>query len=205
MKADFSRVISLTLITFGLLIVGWNSISFLQGYLSVENIEYTKADVERVSQPQMKGKELKKKELTLYPNKPLEGEKLGELTIPKLNRVFPIYEGTSAEVLKKGVGHFSKSVLPGESNNSILSGHRDTVFRGLGELKIHDPLVVTTDFGEFLYKIRRIKIVDAEDRTVMTPKPKGTLTVTTCYPFYFIGDAPQRYVITADLISSKRN
>lgn len=135
---------------------------------------------------------------------PVLGEKIGVLTIPKLNRSLPIFEGTNAEVLKQGVGHFQHSALPGEKNNSVLSGHRDTVFRGLGNVGINDELIVTTDEGEYLYKIRKVRIVDQHDRTVLVPKPKSTLTVTTCYPFGFIGNAPKRYILVADLISEQQ-
>ncbi|MGJ7919480.1 class D sortase [Neobacillus sp. LXY-4] len=137
----------------------------------------------------------------LYKKKPVSGEKIGTLTIPKLNRSLPIFEGTSQEVLKQGVGHFQESVLPGDHNNSVLSGHRDTVFRGLGDVGVNDELIVETDIGQFLYKIKKVRIVDQHDRTVIVPRPKSTLTVTTCYPFGFIGNAPKRYILVADLVS----
>jgi sortase A len=135
---------------------------------------------------------------------PRIGDEIGSLTIPRLNQTFPIYHGTTEETLKKGVGHYEQSVLPGERNNSVLSGHRDTVFRGLRHLREKDSLVVSTQDGEFVYKIRRIRIVNKNDRSVIVPKPKATLTITTCYPFYFIGDANERYIIVADLIKSVR-
>lgn len=134
---------------------------------------------------------------------PQLGEEIGILTIPKLNRSLPIYEGTTSDILKQGVGHIEKTVLPGEQNNSVLSGHRDTVFRGLGEVGVNDELIVETEYGQFLYKIKKVRIVEQFDCTVIVPKPKSTLTLTTCYPFGFIGDAPQRYIVVADLISQK--
>lgn len=137
----------------------------------------------------------------LYEDTPEIGEKIGILTIPKLDRSIPIYQGTDEEILKKGVGHYARSVLPGNNNNAVLSGHRDTVFRGLGKVGKHDTLIVTTKSGEFLYKVKKVRIVDKNDRTVIVPKPKSTLTVTTCYPFSFIGDAPKRYVLVAELLT----
>ncbi|RBW67317.1 class D sortase [Bacillus taeanensis] len=139
----------------------------------------------------------------LYSDVPEIGEEIGVLTIPKLNRSLSIFQGTDAETLKKGVGHYPRSVLPGERNNSILSGHRDTAFRGLGNIGINDVLIVSTKAGEFLYKVKKVRIVDKDDQTVMVPKPKSTLTITTCYPFHFIGDAEQRYVLVADLLRTK--
>ena len=139
----------------------------------------------------------------LYPTRPNTGDMIGDLYIPKLDSSLPIYHGTDEDELEKGVGHYAQSVLPGERDNSVLSGHRDTVFRRLGEVGKGDKLIVHTTAGTFTYKIRKVRIVDAEDRTVIVPKPKATLTVSTCYPFSFIGSAPQRYVLIADMIDSE--
>ncbi|KON88658.1 sortase [Sporosarcina globispora] len=136
----------------------------------------------------------------LYTVRPKIGEEMGVLSIPKISAQLPIFHGTDEDELEKGVGHYAGSVLPGEEDNSVLSGHRDTVFRKLGEVEIGDLLVVNTSAGEFTYKVRKVRIVDADDRTVIVPKPRATLTVTTCYPFNFIGDAPQRYILIGDLV-----
>jgi sortase A len=103
--------------------------------------------------------------------------------------------------LEKGVGHFAESVLPGENDNSVLSGHRDTVFRKLGQVGEGDLLIVRTSAGEFTYKVNKVRIVDEDDRTVIVQKPRETLTVSTCYPFDFIGSAPERFILVAYLSS----
>jgi sortase A len=139
-------------------------------------------------------------EKILYPVRPLEGDNIGSLTIPTIKQVLPIIHGANEDELKKGVGHFAQSVLPGEKDNSVLSGHRDTVFRQLGKLKIHDPLIVKTSAGEFTYVIHTIKIVHKDDKSVIAPTDHAVLTVTTCYPFDYIGDAPDRYILSADLM-----
>ncbi|AOL34791.1 class D sortase [Geobacillus thermoleovorans] len=139
----------------------------------------------------------------LYPKQPKIGEQIGELIIPKLNASLPIYHGTDEDELEKGVGHYAGSVLPGEADNCVLSGHRDTVFRRLGEVGQGDLLIVRTSAGTFTYKVRKVRIVDADDRTVIVPKPKATLTVSTCYPFRYVGPAPQRYVLVANLINER--
>ncbi|MED3655032.1 class D sortase [Heyndrickxia sporothermodurans] len=123
---------------------------------------------------------------------------LGILEVPTLNAELPIVEGTTDEQLKKGVGHFSKSALPGGNDQIVLSGHRDTVFRRFGELKEGDPLIVTYQGEIFTYIVERTKVVDAEDRTIIhSTAPKEELVLTTCYPFHFIGNAPNRYIIYA--------
>jgi sortase A len=145
-----------------------------------------------------------KEDIILFPVRPKEGDTIGNLTIPALKRVIPIIHGANEDELKKGVGHFAQSVLPGEANNSVLSGHRDTVFRELGKLKIGDELITKTSAGTFTYVVKQTRIVHKDDKTVIVPTDHAVLTVTTCYPFRYIGDAPDRYIITADLIDSKQ-
>lgn len=135
--------------------------------------------------------------------RPATGKKVGTLSIPRLDQSFPIVEGTGARELKRGVGHFAQSVMPGEADNCVLSGHRDTVFTELGRLKIGDNLIVRTPDGEFTYRIRRKRIVHKDDKTVIVPTDHAVLTVTTCYPFEYVGSAPDRYILVADLIQSK--
>jgi sortase A len=132
--------------------------------------------------------------------KPKVGDVIGSLSIPRLKRVIPIIEGTGSKELKKGVGHYVGSVLPGARDNSVLAGHRDSVFRNLGEVKLNDLITVTTDYGKFVYKVRKIRIVGANDRTVIVPTPEAVLTLSTCYPFRFIGNAPKRYIVQAGLV-----
>jgi len=139
----------------------------------------------------------------LYPVDPSAGDNIGSLTIPALNQELPIIQGTGTDELKEGVGHFIQSVLPGEEDNCVLSGHRDTVFAKLGKLKIGDQLIVETSAGIYTYEIDATRIVDKDDKTVIVPTDHAVLTLSTCYPFDFFGDAPDRYIITADLVTNK--
>ncbi|MEX2461126.1 MAG: class D sortase [Paenibacillaceae bacterium] len=145
-----------------------------------------------------------KADIVLYPLRPKKGENFGNLTIPVLKRVIPIIQGADEDELKKGVGHFVQSVLPGEADNSVLSGHRDTVFKELGKLKVGDELITETSAGTFTYVIKQTRIVHKDNKTVIVPTDHAVLTVTTCYPFRYIGDAPDRYIITADLIDPQK-
>lgn len=128
------------------------------------------------------------------------GDYLGSITIPVLKSTLPIYEGTEDAQLKMGVGHFEGSVLPGLADNSVLSGHRDSVFSQLGKLKVGEFITVETVAGKFTYKISGFRIVGANDRTVIVPTKTAVLTLTTCYPFRYIGNAPQRFIVSADLV-----
>jgi sortase A len=134
---------------------------------------------------------------------PETGDTIGSLSIPVLKQKLPIIEGTGTEELKRGVGHFIQSVMPGEEDNCVLSGHRDTVFRELGKVKIGDQVVAETTTGIYTYTITNIRIVDKDDKTVIVPTDHAVLTLSTCYPFRYVGDAPDRYILTADLVSSE--
>jgi sortase A len=123
---------------------------------------------------------------------------MGILSIPTLKEELPIIRGVSEEDLEKGVGYYEGTALPNEGDQIVLSGHRDTVFKRLGELELGDELVVEMPNGTFTYVIEETFVVEADDRTVIrSTAPIEKLTLTTCYPFHFIGDAPQRYIINA--------
>lgn len=192
MKVHFRRWFPTILIVSGMLIFSWNALSFYIGYsapseLKITNLKEKSSLLEPLPIPEIRPSLQK-------------GDMIGELSIPKLNQTYPIYHGTSKDILKKGAGHVEHSALPGEKNNMVVSGHRDTIFRGLKDLEVYDQLYITTKQGNYLYKVKSIRIVDANDRSVLTPKPRATLTLTTCYPFYYFGKAPDRYIVVAEMI-----
>ena len=131
---------------------------------------------------------------------PALGDEIGNLTIPVFDKSYPIVQGTEDAQLAIGVGHVVQSVLPGEYDNCVLSGHRDTFFSSLDKLRMGDQLIVETQNGVFVYAVSGARIVEADDRTVIVPTDSAVLTLTTCYPFNYIGSAPYRYIISADLI-----
>lgn len=124
-------------------------------------------------------------------------EAFGTLEIPKLEKSIAIVEGADEAALTKGVGHMSRTAYPGQNEQIILSGHRDTVFRNFGELEIGDSFIVHMPYGEYEYEIRSTKIVPEDDTTVVGEMGEEVLVVTTCYPFNFIGSAPERFVAYA--------
>ena len=197
--------LSIVFIVFGLWFSTTNIFKFAKGYYIYKTHSHN-AQTTAASKPKTKVTQAENEtEQELYPVRPKMGEEMGELFIPKLNATLPIFHGTNEDELEKGVGHFAESVLPGENDNSVLSGHRDTVFRKLGEVGKGDELIVRTSAGEFKYRVNKVRIVDADDRTVIVPKPRATLTVSTCYPFNYIGPAPKRYILVAYLVSKTIN
>lgn len=129
---------------------------------------------------------------------PEMNEVIGILGIPKLEAELPIVEGTDEDHLEKGVGHYRGTAFSGQNDQIVLSGHRDTVFRNFGQLEIGDEVIIEMNYGTFTYVIQETEIVDADDRTVIrSTAPNEILTLTTCYPFSYIGSAPERYIVYA--------
>lgn len=138
----------------------------------------------------------------VYDPYPELGDRVGTISLESLGVSWPIYEGTDAERLALGVGHYVGSVLPGVVDNSILSGHRDTVFTRLGELKVGDRILVETVAGVFTYEMTNFEIVDRADQSVIQPSDEAKLTLTTCYPFEALGKTTQAYILSAKLVYS---
>lgn len=124
-------------------------------------------------------------------------EVFGVLTIPSLDRSIGIVEGADEDALAQGVGHVESTVFPGQDEQIVLSGHRDSVFRNFDTLDVGDTFVVEMPYDTFEYEIKEIDIVEADDTTVIGSMGEEVLVVSTCYPFGFIGPAPQRAVFYA--------
>jgi sortase A len=130
--------------------------------------------------------------------KAIDGEVVGLLLLPKIDSELAIVEGTDPDELAKGVGHYKGSFYPNQGGQIVLSGHRDTVFKRVGELELGDELVMKMPHGEATYEIVNTKIVDANDTSIITLQDEEEeLILTTCYPFGYVGDAPERYIIYA--------
>lgn len=132
-----------------------------------------------------------------------EGEIIGEIYLPRLKKRVAILEGTGRPQLQQGAGHYIGSAAIGASGNSVLAGHRDTVFRGLGQLKARDRIEVETEEGRFIYEITGSTIVDGDARGAIPESPDPVLMLITCYPFGFVGSAPDRYLLSAKLLQKE--
>ena len=122
---------------------------------------------------------------------------LGVLRIARLGLEAPVLEGTDDATLNRGVGHVEDTAQPGTSGNSGIAGHRDGFFRVLKDIVAGDALELETLAGVSTYRVERICIVQPEDVWVLDPTPSPSVTLVTCYPFYFVGAAPQRFIVRA--------
>jgi sortase A len=122
---------------------------------------------------------------------------LAVLRIPKIRLEVPVLPGTDEPTLDRGVGHIEDTAQPGTDGNAGIAGHRDGFFRGLKDIVPGDTIELDTLDGMELYRVERTWVVDPEDVSVLDPTPDRTLTLVTCYPFYFAGSAPQRFIVRA--------
>jgi sortase A len=134
---------------------------------------------------------------------PATGSLIGRIEIPRLLLSVVVVEGVDKISLRRAVGHIPGTALPGEAGNVGLAGHRDTFFRPLKDVKIKDEIQVSTLTGNFKYEVVALRIVDPENVGVLAPSGENVLTLVTCYPFYFVGPAPQRWIVRAKQVSSQ--
>jgi sortase A len=127
---------------------------------------------------------------------------LGVITIPSVKLEAPIFDGTSEVTLNRGVGRIEGTAGPDSLGNLGLAGHRDGFFRVLKDVRVGDAINVESLDGTTRYRITELLIVEPTDVYVLAPTDAATLTLVTCYPFYFIGEAPQRYIVKAEAASS---
>jgi sortase A len=119
------------------------------------------------------------------------------LRIPKLRLEVAVLPGTGELVLNRAVGHIEDTARPGDAGNAGIAGHRDGFFRGLKDIAIGDAIELETHDGHRSYRVARTSIVPPDDVSVLEPTATHALTLVTCYPFYFIGPAPQRFIVRA--------
>jgi sortase A len=116
-----------------------------------------------------------------------------------------VFEGTTDDTLARGVGHLRGSAGPGERGNLVLAGHRDTFFRALRNIREGDEVDIKGPQGEFEYQVESTTIVNPDQTEVLEPGNGDTLTLITCYPFRYIGNAPQRFIVRASKVEGARH
>lgn len=130
---------------------------------------------------------------------PAPGTLLGRIEIPRLKVSAIVRAGSDARTLQLAVGYIPGTALPGEPGNIGLAGHRDTFFRRLRDIRPDDEIRFVTPQGTYRYRVQRTNVVDPDDVWVLDPTPEPALTLVTCYPFTYVGSAPQRFIVRAAL------
>jgi sortase A len=125
-------------------------------------------------------------------------QSLGRLEVPRLGLSVVVAEGDDDTTLAAAAGHLPDTPLPWEDGNTAVAGHRDTFFRPLQRIQVGDEIRFATRQGTFRYRVTRQTVVNPDDVWVLDPAPSAALTLITCYPFDFVGPAPQRFIVHAE-------
>jgi sortase A len=210
----WTRVLEWLLLAGGLLMIG-----VYLGARAHRSV-LSRAEVERFKDQVLISKELnagsegvgKKPDFSLWSEKRIKGYQeslashfapaLALLRIPKIDLEVPILEGTDDLSLNRAVGHIAGTPRPGQNGNVGIAGHRDGFFRGLKDVSTGDTIEIVTPDNVTRYVIDEITVVDPTNVSVLAPRTQPSITLVTCYPFYFIGSAPQRYIVQASLVAS---
>ena len=130
----------------------------------------------------------------------VNGSAFGILKIPRLHLLQAVVEGANDAQLRLAPGHVTGTALPGEGGNTAIAGHRDSFFRPLKDIRIGDEIVVSTPAREIRYRVTGTEIVDPTDTKVLRTSHEESLTLITCYPFYYVGAAPKRFIVHASRV-----
>jgi sortase A len=125
---------------------------------------------------------------------------IGRMEIQRLGVSVAVVEGTDTPTLRRAAGHIAGTAFPGQVGNIGIAAHRDTFFRPLRKIQRDDIITLTTLRGEYRYRVVSTKVVDPHDVAVLNPDGHEVLTLVTCYPFYYIGAAPNRFIVRADRV-----
>lgn len=126
-----------------------------------------------------------------------EGSVVGQVEIPEIDISAVVLEGVSGGTLRAAAGHVPETALPGEHGNAAIAAHRDTLFRNLQAIRPGSLIIVTRPSGTFRYTVSWTGVVSPRDTSVLEPTSSETLTLVTCYPFRYVGPAPQRFIVRA--------
>jgi sortase A len=129
------------------------------------------------------------------------GGLIGRMEVQRLGVSVVVMEGTTDKTLRRAVGHIAGTALPGGPGNVGIAGHRDTFFRPLRKIQPDDIIKLTTLSGAYRYRVVFTKVVSPDDVAVLDPNGKEILTLVTCYPFYYVGSAPERFIVRAQRVN----
>ena len=187
MRASISRVGSYFFLVVGLLVLGYAAyvVGEAHAYQAYEQSKFEDVGIKEPPAPLV------------------EGGVIGEIQVPRLQLKAIVIQGDSHTILRRAVGHIPETALPGIPGNVVLAGHRDTFFRPLRNIRLGDAITLKTSDGAFQYLVESTEVVPASAVEVLNATSGRTLTLITCYPFDYIGPAPNRYVVRArEIVSS---
>src|SRR5699024_3868502 len=206
------KKLGIALMAIGLTVIGWFGYRYWYGMQSVtkvdEDIVKTSKTEDDLSTDTDRGDHLPSALDILFHSEEAsetddqDCEAIAQLVMPSIDLSFDVFWGTGDDALAKGVGMYDSewTTPPDLGGHTVLSGHRDTVFQPVGDLQDDESIFINYEGEDYEYRITKTWITDADDHSVIVEKNEPTLTLSTCYPFRFIGSAPNRYIIQAEFV-----
>jgi sortase A len=130
------------------------------------------------------------------------GAAVATLAVPRIGLSAVVLHGSDATTLRRGPGHLERTAYPGQTGNTVIAGHRDTFFRPLRNIRVGDDIFLDAPTGRFHYRVTSLRVVGPRDISVLAPTRDATLTLITCYPFWLLGGAPDRFIVRASRVDS---
>jgi sortase A len=187
------KLLSLVLIAFGAVLL------FLGAREFIGSIKGQREAARRYEESR---KEDARRRAAERPAPPELGEAVARLSIPRLESSWFVLPGVGKKELRAGPGHVPGSAMPGTRGNALIAAHRDTHFRVLKDIQKGDVLVVETRQGRFRYKVQNVQIVKPTNTKVLQDTAEPVMKLITCYPFYYVGPAPMRFIVEAELAAT---
>lgn len=183
----------------GVAALGYTGYTYLDSdvYQAYENWSFNRQQQDAANSPEPSGTPNSRP----APRRLERKEVIGRIEIPRLQVSAMVREGVDNRTLRRAVGHVPGTAIPGDEGNVALAAHRDTFFRGLRDVKKNDHIVVETLDARYEYEVDSLRIVKPKDVSVLKPTKNPTLTLVTCYPFYYVGSAPDRFIVRARQVS----
>ena len=177
-----ARLAARVLLTAGLLALGYAAYVVIdaKAYQAIEHRRFDDARTKTSATPAL-----------------VDGNAIGEIQIQRLELRAMVAQGDSPSVLQRAVGHLADTALPGEQGNVVRAGHRDTFFRPLKRVRAGDAITLKTRNGDFEYLVESTAVVRPSDVEVIQPTNRRMLTLITCFPFSYVGPAPDRFIVRA--------
>jgi sortase A len=177
---------------------------FTAGFLALGYTAYVAVDAQAYQKrAQARFETARHETATVASPAPIDGDSIGELRIPRLGLSTMIVQGDSPANLQRAVGHLADSALPGKDGNVVLAGHRDTFFRPLQQVRAGDSIIVRSRTADYEYLVDSLAVVAADAVEVLEPTGGRALTLITCFPFIYVGPAPERFIVRAHQISAR--
>jgi sortase A len=192
-RADLFRWTHRALLVIGVVALSYVAITLLYAKLYQQRVD-------NILEQQIRGEIQRPAALSISAGKGMkvrEGDVLGRIVVPRLGIKVVILQGTTSKTLRLGAGHMVGTAMPGEEGNIGIAGHRDSWFRDMKDIRSGDQIEIETVTGQSRYQVDWIQIVAPKDIGILTLTKGSALTVVTCYPFHYIGAAPERFVVHA--------